>query len=145
MPLKNIRDGIKQTLEDGIDGFRVYPHPLGSIEPPCGVLVLSPAGSGRVADFDQAMGRGTDTWNFLLYVMVPGGDTEANAELMDEYIDSSGDKSIRRVLFNNKSIGTNNSNAHVAGILAYDQKPQFASLDYLTAVLHIVVHTKGNF
>jgi hypothetical protein len=106
--LAAIRDGIKDTIEANVTGLRVYDVVEDVTLPPA--VVVLPA----EADFDVAMGRGTDTWTFD-----------------------------RQVIFNNKTLGLSDVNAHISGMSRYGAEFEAAGVEHIGAVLRLIVHTTG--
>jgi hypothetical protein len=132
-----IRDAIKTTLEANISGLRVHDTIPDQINPPA--VVVAPA----EANFLQAMGRGVDTWQFDLIVLI-GRTVERTAQdSLDGYINGSGSTSIRQVIFTNKTLGLTFTDAHISGMSGYSARHVVNTTEYFGAVLRLVVHTKG--
>lgn len=143
--LKQIRAGIKTTLEANIAGLHVYKKlPSSADLLPCVMVMPGALGSqSRVADFDVAMGRGTDTYNFLLYLFVAAGDPDIGQEALDDYVTGAGSKSVRQAIFSNKTLGLSDCNAHVSGLFAYSFSYPIAGIEALGAALLLSVATSG--
>lgn len=135
--LKDIRDAVKTTIETNITSLRAYDTVPEAVELPA--VVLQPTGS----DFDQAMGRGTDRWDFDLIVLVSWGDSDLAQDQLDVYVSGAGTDSIRQTIFQNKTLGLSDVDAHVAGLNEYGVQYQAASIDHLGATLQLIVYTKG--
>lgn len=136
--LIQIRDGVKTTLEAAISGIKVYPTVESATVLPA--VVVMPNDS----DFLVAMGRGTDTWNLNLIVMVAPGVPEVAQRQLDGYITGAGNNSIRAALFNS-TLGLVGTNAHVTGLVpgTYNGKFESAGVAHIGAMLGLVVHTPG--
>lgn len=133
--LKDIRAAIKSTLESNIADFTVYRTIPGSTS---GIAaVVRPT----TADFVVAMGKGTDTWALSLIVIVPASDLEVAQDQLDELIDGGGLRSIRRVIFANRTLGRDDTDAHVAGVTGYGPF-EAAGYPNISASLSLPVHTK---
>lgn len=136
--LQSIRDAVKTTLESAIEGLSVYDTvPEVSNLPACVVVPLT-------ANFDTAMGRGTDTWEFELPVLVSYTDADIAQDSLDDYVTGAGAKSIRQAVFQNKELGLSDANAHVSRMSDYGTSFNMASIQHIGAKLRLVVHTKGN-
>jgi hypothetical protein len=130
-----IRDALKAVIEANIDGLKVYPRIPGSSTGRA--LVVRPAAP---TDFTVAMGRGTDTWQIDLVVVIPLGDLDVAQQHLDAYVDGGGAHSIRKVVFNNRTLNLTNTDAHVSSLIEYGQAAN-ASYDNISATLRLVVHT----
>lgn len=135
--LSAIRDAIKATIENNIADISGYDTVPDASNLPAFVVVPD------TADFDVAMGRGLDTYDFDLYVLVSVNEMDLRQDELDTYVTGAGSKSIRQVVFQNKTLGLTNTNAHVTGMTSYGDKFSMSDLQHIGAVLHITVHTKG--
>lgn len=133
--LGEIRQAIKATVEPEAVGLKVYPRIPGSGVSRC--LVVRPATS----DFVVVMKKGFDTWNFDLVVLLATGDLDVAQAHLDDYIDGGGDKSIRAAIFQNKTLGLADTDAHISGLVGYGPF-DFASYDHVGGILRLVVTTK---
>lgn len=131
-----IRDALKTVIEANIEGLRVYPRVPGSSTGRA--LVVRPAAP---TDFVVAMGRGTDTWQIDLVLVIPLGDLDVAQQHLDAYVDGGGENSIRKVVFDNRTLDLENTDAHVAGLIAYGDMAN-ASYENVSATLRLVVHTR---
>jgi hypothetical protein len=132
-----IRDAVKDVIETNIEGLRCYATVPESIELPA--VVITPTS----ARFDVAFGRGTDTWNFDLSVVVSWADSLTSQTQLDEFVTGAGVSSVRQVIFENRTLGRTDCDAHVAEVLQYGTGFSFASINHIGAVLRLIVHTKG--
>lgn len=132
-----IRDAIKDTIETYVDGMRCYGTVPESVELPA--CVVTPTS----ARFDVAFARGTDTWQFDLNVVVSWTDSDVAQRSLDEYVSGAGARSLRQVIFEHRTLGIANTDAHVAEVLQYGTGFSFANVNHLGAVLRLIVYTKG--
>lgn len=143
--LFEIRTAIREAINAQIEGMIVYDHPDEIMEVPCIVVELSPKDT---ADFKGAMGRGLDTWNFDLCVLVStAGDTGIAHQELSEYISGAGPKSIREIFFELPSLCDDGTDGFVDGIRDYGGKFQQASernIAHLGAIVRLVVRTPGS-
>jgi hypothetical protein len=135
--LQSIRDAIKTTLESAIDSLSAYDTVPGATNLPAVVVVPS------TANFNVAMGRGTDTWEFDLAVMVPYTDADIAQDALDNYVTGAGDSSIRQAIFQNRDLGLSDTDAHISGMSDYGSRFEMAGIQNIGAKLRLVVHTKG--
>lgn len=135
--LAAIRTAIKTTITATLANVNVYPKVPEDPQPPC--ICVVPVD----ADFNVAMGRGTDTWNFDLHVMVPFGEGISAQDSLDPLVDGSGTKSIRQIIFNARTLGLANTNAHISHMSDYGGRMESVGVPHVGATLRLVVHTPG--
>ena len=137
--LTEIRDAIKTIVETNIAGLKVCPRVPGQA-PSSPSLIVRPA--AVPADFDEAMGKGLDRWDFDLIVVIGYGDEDIAQKKLDGYVDGGGASSIRAVIFANKTLGqSTTTTAHVSGVIAYGPRDD-AGYDHVSATLRLTVYTK---
>jgi hypothetical protein len=134
--LSEIRAAIKTTLEDNLPGVSVYAETPPQVNVPAVMVQLVSA------DYDQAMGRGNDTWPMNLIVLVAKSDEKLAQLKIDPYVDGGGSSSIRKVIFDNKTLGLTNVNAHVATMTGYGGQWDVGGYTYVGAALQLIVHYK---
>lgn len=140
--LTQIRSAVRVTLELVVGGLTVYRTVPDSITVNSVGVIVRPAPDDTAA-FDVAMGRGVDTYRLDLVVLANYGDADLAQDALDEYVTGAGAKSIRQAVFNNQTLGLANTNAHVARMSGYGAQYEVGGAQYVGAVLHVVVHTKG--
>lgn len=92
--LKETRIAIAARLQDHFgDEIQVSPTMLADPTPPAAHVYPTPV------EYDETMGRGSDDWSFTVQVFVSdaGGD-EGAQELLDEYIEPFGPRSVKEAL-----------------------------------------------
>lgn len=135
--LAEIRAAIASTLTSALGpGTEMYGRIPGQPALPCVCVVPD------VANFNVAMGRGTDTWNFDLIVLVPSGDNEVGQSLLDPYVTGAGPQSIRQALFDS-ALGLARTQSHVSGMTDYGGSFDAVDVAHIGARLRLVVHTSG--
>jgi hypothetical protein len=137
--LSAIRDAIKATVGAAIDALTVYDTVPGSPNLPA--VVVIPAADA--ADFQVAMGRGVDQWNFDLIVLCSYAEAELGQDALDSYVTGAGDSSIREAVFSAKTLGLTDCNAYVESVRDYGARFPAAGIDHVGAVLRLVVLTSG--
>lgn len=136
--LEEIRDKIKKILDENIQGLHAYDTvPDAANVLPC--VVVFPA----TTDFDVAMGRGTDTYEFDLLVLASYASAESGQDSLDAFVTGAGSRSIRQVVFNNRTLGLSDVDAHVAQMTEYGARYTVAEYNHIGARLRLVVHTRG--
>lgn len=136
--LAAIRTAIASTLTTALGaGTQMYDKIPGQPVLPCVCVVPDSA------NFDVAMGRGTDTWQIDLIVLVPSGDNETGQSRLDPYVTGAGALSIRQAIFNTRALGLSNTDAHVAAMSDYGGSFEAVDADHAGARLRLIVHTRG--
>lgn len=135
--LAAIRTAVKTTLEAAIPGLHVYDKIVGATHPPA--VVVDPVD----ANFVAAMGRGTDTWEFDLHVVVSDAEETLGQIALDDYVTGAGPKSIRTAVWNDRDLGLAHTDAHVSALVAYGVRFEQAPIQHVGATLRLVVHTRG--
>lgn len=138
--LTAIRAAIKTTVHAAVPELHTYDTVPDVVNLPALVVMPDPA---VTADFTVAMGRGTDTWNLLLYVLCPNAEASLGQKALDEYVSGAGDKSVRQAIFHARDLGLAGCDAHVDRCSGYGGRFEVAQADHIGAVLHLVVHTSG--
>lgn len=137
--LTQMREAIDNTVQNRIDGLRGFNDVTDVTQLPA--MVVMPA--RNTADFTGAMGRGMDVWNFDLYVLVARGEVTVAQNALDQYISGSGDRSIRRVIFENPDLGLSDCVATVMGVAEYGGRFQTARIEHVGAIVRLMVRTSG--
>lgn len=136
--LKAIRAAFSTTLVSVIGaGTAVYQRIPAQPALPCVCVV--PA----IGNFVQSMARGTDTYELDVIVLVPSADNDVAQDRLDDYVTGAGDKSIRQGIFNNRTLGLSNVDAHISGMTDYGGSFEAVDVDHIGARLRLVVHTSG--
>lgn len=136
--LQEVRDGIKTTLENNIDGLRVYDVvPDYAINFP--VAIVLPVN----INFNISMQRGTDQYTFDILVAVERGNSRTAQDKLDAYITGQGSSSLRQAIFNNRTLGLDNTDANVTGVSNYAADVNLNGIDAIGANLSLEVFTKG--
>lgn len=135
--LEAIRDAIKATIENNVDPLSGYDTVPDVVNVPAFVVVP------ETANFDVSMARGTDTWNFKLFVLVSTANMDTGQDTLDSFVSGGGINSIRQAVFVNKDLGLTDTNAHVTGMSDYGAQFPIASIEHIGAVLGLQVHTRG--
>lgn len=141
--LMTIRQAIKTTVESNLSGIKVYPH-LPEIALVLPALLVEPNDS----DFVIAMGRGTDQHSFSLLMLVSYNELETAQHNLDPYVSGSGDRSIRQVIWNNRTLGHEGWHAHISSMFDYGIRfkgeYQGRGHEQIGARLGLTVYTSGS-
>lgn len=134
-----MRQALKETIQEGLgDQVMVYDTVPGIASLPA--IVVEPA----KANFELAMGRGTDEWYFNVFILASRRDEELGQNELDPFISGAGPQSIRQIIFQNSSIGLSDSTAVVKGMRGYGGTSKEANFPMVGAVLSVCVFTDGN-
>ena len=133
-----IRDAIQTTIEANVSGLRVYDTVPDQANLPA--LLILPVET----DFFKAFGRGTDTHQIDLFVMLSRTVPRTGQDSLDAYVGGSGSQSIRQAIFNNQGLGlADGTQAVVSGMSRYGGSFPAAGIDHIGAALRLVVTTPG--
>ena len=137
--LQDVRDGIKTTLENNITGLRVYDVvPDYALNFP--VAIALPVN----INFNIAMQRGTDLYTFDILVAVERGNSRTAQDKLDQYITGQGSSSLRQAIFNNRTLGLDNTDATITGVSNYAADVNLNGIDAIGANVSLEVYTKGS-
>ena len=136
--LQQVRDGIKTTLENNISGLRVYDVvPDYALNFP--VAIVLPVN----INFNISMQRGTDQYTFDILVAVERGNSRTAQDKLDQYITGQGSSSLRQAIFNNRTLGLDNTDATITGVSNYAADVNLNGIDAIGANVSLEVYTKG--
>lgn len=136
--LQEVRDGIKTTLENNISGLRVYDVvPDYALNFP--VAIVLPVN----INFNISMQRGTDQYTFDILVAVERGNSRTAQDKLDQYITGQGSSSLRQAIFNNRTLGLDNTDATITGVSNYAADVNLNGIDAIGANVSLEVYTKG--
>ena len=133
-----IRTAIKTTLADNISGLRVYDTIDDMINVPACVVVPTSI------DFNEAMARGTDKYDFDVLVVVSRADSRSGQNQLDSFINGSGSNSIRQAIFQNSTLGQSETSAVVTTMTDYGGTYAVNGVESIGARLGVTVYTKGS-
>ncbi len=136
--MAEIRDGLKTTVSN-ISGLRCYDViPDNAINFPVALFIPTNI------EFDLAMQRGTDLYTFDMIVAVQRTDARTAQDKLDEFVSGSGSKSIRQIIYNNKTLGLADTDARVVNMTNYSADFNLNGIDGIGANFEIEVYTKGS-
>lgn len=97
------------------------------------------------ADFQEAMQRGMDTWDFNIYVLTSrAANSETGQAVLDQLVSGAGPNSIREILHEHSELGLGEStDATVYKLLGYGGSFTWAKVPHVGAVLKVRVRTDG--
>ncbi len=142
--LKQIRAEVATVLRTKIPDLDVHANVKDFVSVLPAVIVMP-----WTSEFNVAMGRGTDTWELDLLVLVSTTEIGLRQENLDDYVTGAGPKSIREAIFkaNSGSAGTFGNlpatDAHVAQLIEYGARFNVGDVEHLGARLRLIVHTRG--
>lgn len=136
--MAQIRDGLKTTVSN-ISDLRCYDViPDNAINFPVALFIPTNI------EFDLAMQRGTDLYTFDMIVAVQRTDARTAQDKLDEFVSGSGSKSIRQIIYNNKTLGLADTDARVVNMTNYSADFNLNGIDGIGANFEIEVYTKGS-
>lgn len=133
MNLADVMDELGTALE-GITGLRVSPFPADQVQPPAAVV-----GYPETITFDMTYGRGVDSMQVPVYVLVGKAWDRTARDRLAVYCHGSGASSIKAVLEG----GEHTAMSSVRVVSADFQVVTVASVDYLAAVFSVDVFGSG--
>jgi hypothetical protein len=96
------------------------------------------------ADFEEAMGRGMDTWDFNIYILTSRAADSANGQqLLDQLVSGAGPNSIRQILYEHADLGLQDTDAAAYALKGYGGSFDWAKVPHVGAVLKVRVRTDG--
>lgn len=133
-----IRTAIKATIAAAIPtGIFGYDTVSAVTQVPAFVVIP------RATNFAVAMGRGVDEHDVDVVVLVSKRDMALAQAELDKYATGAGSDSIRAAIFNARTLGLSNTDAHVTGMSGYGQVIEVGSTDYMSATLSLKVYSSG--
>lgn len=136
--LEAIRDAVKATIDANMDGLRAYAKVEDIVNLPA--LLVLPVET----NFAVAFGRGSDTHQIDLFVMVSRTVPRVGQNSLDAFVTGAGAQSVRQVIFANRTLGlTDGTEAYVSGMSRYGGSFPTASIEHIGAALRLVVTTPG--
>ncbi|MFT2016295.1 hypothetical protein ACMA1D_10695 [Streptomyces sp. 796.1] len=135
--LMELRTAVKTALQAQIPGLICYDTVPDVAQ--CPAVVVMPVD----ADFAVSLQRGTDTWNFDLFVLVPRTDSGLSQDRLDNYLSGSGPSSVRQAIYENRSLGLPDTESLIKSMRGYGGEFATARIPHVGAVLRLVVHTSG--
>lgn len=133
-----IRTAMKTTITTAISGLFGYDQVPEVVNLPAVVVVP------RSSDFAAAMGRGLDVHEFDVIVLVSRRDDGLAQTDLDAYVTGAGSSSIRQAIWNARTLGLSDADAHVYGMESYGAEWDIGTLNHVGAVLKVRVSTTGN-
>lgn len=112
--INEIRQGIIDNLKT-VYGLRASATVPEQPNPPVAVVELA---SGA---YDTTFGRGLDSWQFTVTLIVGRSDNRVAQSQLDEYVASSGTRSVKQAIESNKTLGGHASDVRVTNLNSYGQ------------------------
>jgi len=127
-----IRDGLATNLST-IVGLRTFATLPENPNPP--IAVISP----QTISYDASMGRGLDTYNFTITVIIGRADGRSAQDKLDTYVASSGSSSIKVAVESDRKLGGACKDLRVTAMNSYGSLP-IGEVQYLAAEFDVVVY-----
>jgi len=135
--LAQLRTGLKDTITAAIPALFGYNQVPEVANLPAFVVVP------RETDFVVAMGRGADTYEFDVIVLVSRRDDGLAQTDLDAYVTGAGASSIRQAIFNARTLGLAGTDAHVYRMESYGAQWDIGEINHVGAALKVRVTTTG--
>jgi hypothetical protein len=135
--LAQIRTALRDTVVAAIPALTGYDTIPGSPNLPAFAVIPVEA------DFTVAMGRGVDTWQLDVFVLVSSSDEGLGQTQLDLFVSGAGSSSVRQAVFAARGLGLTDTDAHIAAMTGYNLAFSAAQVDHIGATLRAVVHTSG--
>lgn len=143
--LAQIRDGLQATLQANITGLQVYDTIEDVVETPAAVIGLRPGTEIRPAvKFDQAFNRGLHEYFVELHLFVTHREGGYSQKDLDQYISSSGPKSIASIIWHNPTLGLPDTDAFAESVINYNGQASVAKIQHVGATVILCVRTSGS-
>jgi len=129
--LSDVRKALSDTIRQADIGVYTYAQVRDKGHLPA--VIIEPVES----DFHLAFNRGSDTWDFNLFVLVRGADEDAAQRKLDKYVSGHGPNSIREIVANNKGLGLPEGSveATVYKLSAYGGEFKWNNNEHIGAIL----------
>lgn len=133
---------MRQAIADTIVSINeeMSSYPTFPDMPQVPAVVIQP----KKSDFALSMGRGADEWLFDLFVIVGIPEIGLAQDNLDLYVDGSGPKSIRRIIFDNPTLGDVVEDSMILGMDKYGGNYETAKIPHVGACLTLKVLAIGN-
>lgn len=128
MNVSAIRNGLKARL-DTIPDVTAYARPPKSINLPA--VVVRPTSGGAIS-YDATMADGSHNLNFLVTVLVTDQIEDLGQEQLDDYLATTGSKSVRAAVETDDTLGGVVHFSRVAGVADYGEI-EYAGIPYIGA------------
>ena len=131
----DLRDGIATNLAT-VSGLRAYAYVPDDPRPP--VAYVIPTG----IDFDTSMGRGADTYNFTVKVIVGRWNERTAQSTLDGYCDPASTTSIKKAIESDRRLGGQAFDLRVESLRNYGPIILDDGITYLSAEFAVSVIAK---
>lgn len=132
MSVAGIRDGLAANLAT-ISGLRTVSTLPENPNPP--IAVVAPSS----ISYDASMGRGLDTYNFTITVVVGRADGRSAQDKLDTYVSSSGSLSVKVAVESDRKLNGQCKDLRVTAMNSYGAIT-IGEVQYLAAEFDVVVY-----
>lgn len=132
MSVAAIRDGLAANLAT-ISGLRTVSTLPENPNPP--IAVVAP----NSISYDASMGRGLDTYNFTITVVVGRADGRSAQDKLDTYVSSSGSSSVKVAVESDRKLNGQCKDLRVTAMNSYGAIT-IGEVQYLAAEFDVVVY-----
>ena len=132
MTISELRSGIATNLAT-ISGLRTSSTVPDNPNPP--IALVEP----MTVQFDTAMGRSLDQYNFKVTVIVGRASERTSQNSLDAYCSGSGSSSVKGAIESDRTLGGKANDLRVTGLSSYGSIT-IADVTYLAAEFAVVVY-----
>lgn len=132
--LRDIRLGIKETLENNLPNVIVYNNVDDVVQVPA-VVVMPYDGTYDVTFCPKAQ------WTLRLSILLPRTETSYSQWQLDDFLAVEGDQSLRAIFLRNPNLGLGDVDAHLRGLVpgSYGGSFQAARVPHTGCVVELIV------
>lgn len=131
--LKEIRKAVKATLDNAIGDVAVYERVPSAVVLPAVLIVPAQA------DYLLVHGNAGTGWQFDLIVLVPTADETVAQDILDDFVDAHGPRSIVAAIHASPSLGRDDCSATVRQLAKYAISYTVGIDQHLGATLRLFV------
>ena len=91
------------------------------------------------ADYMLVHGNAGTGWEFDLVVLAPSGEEEVGQDILDDFIDARGDKSLIAAIHANPTLGRSDCSAVIRRLTNYGIKSEIGGTAYVGATVRMFV------
>ncbi len=134
--ITSIREGLATRLKT-IAGLNVYDHLPGQFSTPAAIT-----GGPSTVDYDAAMRRGLDRYEFPVRLYASMAHSRGGQDALDEYLASSGAKSVKAAIEGDRTLGGAVSDLRVTTVSGYG-RTTYGGVDYFGAEILVELYATG--
>lgn len=131
-----MREGLKANLST-IEGLRTRDFVPDQAEPPMAVVFPRTPQFGFQETMDSDTNPGMWRWPFTIFVVAGRADTRKAQEVLDAYVSTVGDRSIKRAVYTDRTLAGAAAFVRYEGCSDYSLATQIGGVDYAVADIDV--------